>query len=368
LIRTFALGAVLAVAIGTTLAGASTSSTAHASATGRGLVVGNSRFFPIMAIDQCTPANIARGKALGINLVVNESCPGVAPTGQLALLRRNALAVLPIQARATRGAGLVGWTYPDEPDNNGWTPASLAKAHPYVRGNADGLVTFLTTTGRFLREAPYGSPQVPLAGYAAFARLADMAGFDLYPLNACQSDLTAIYDAQRAFIKLAGSTPTFQWIETGPIRPTYCGGFAMTADELSAEVWLAVIGGARGIGYFTHTFSPGDRPFDVAPNLQQAMKQTNALLSAVRPGLLGSTVESDANSPVLKVLARSGGRRTYVFAVNAMRSPNKVQIHVPALHDGPATVLGEDRTVTVTNHSLIDQFGGLQVNVYVQGL
>jgi hypothetical protein len=49
-----------------------------------------------------------------------------------------------------------------------------------------------------------------------------------------------------------------------------------------------------------------------------------------------------------------------------MRSPNKVQIHVPALHDGPATVLGEDRTVTVTNHSLIDQFGGLQVNVYVQ--
>ena len=354
------------MAIGTTLAGASTRSTAQASATGRGLVVGGNRFFPIMAIDQCTAADVARGKAIGINLVVNESCPGVAPTGQLALLRRKAFAVLPIQARNTRGAGLVGWTFPDEPDNNGWTPSSLAKAHPYEVGNADGLVTFLTTTGRFFREAPYGSSQVPPAGYAAFARLADMAGFDLYPLNACQSDLSAVYDAQRAFIKLAGATPTFQWIETGPIRPSYCGGFTMTPAQLTAEVWLAVIGGARGIGYFTHTWSPDHKAFDVTPVLQSAMKQTDALLAEVRPGLLGSTIESDADSPAVKVIARSGGANTYVFSVNTLPSPNKVRIHVPGLHDGTAQVLGEGRTIEIKGDGLIDQFGGLQVNVYVQ--
>ena len=96
-----------------------------------------------------------------------------------------------------------------------------------------------------------------------------MAGFDLYPLNACQADLTAVYDAQRAFVKLAGSTPTFQWIETGPIRPTYCGGFTMTPEQLNAEVWLAVIGGARGIGYFTHTWTPDHHSFDVAPRCRR---------------------------------------------------------------------------------------------------
>ncbi len=58
------------------------------------------------------------------------------------------------------------------------------------------------------------------------------------------------------FNVLAGGRPTFQWIETGPINPTYCGGFAMTAAELRAEVWLAIAGGATGIGYFTHTIMP----------------------------------------------------------------------------------------------------------------
>ena len=55
-----------------------------------------------------------------------------------------------------------------------------------------------------------------------------------------------------------------------------------------------------------------------------------------------------------------------MFAVNAMRSPNKAGIHVPQLRDGLATVVGEGPTVIVKNHRLIDHFGGLQVNVYVQ--
>jgi hypothetical protein len=359
--RTLAFGALLAAVFSTAIAGASIEASADASATSRGLVVGGARFFPVMLIDQCTASDIARGRALGVNLVVNESCPGVAPGTQLALLRRNGLAVLPIGARATRGAGLVGWTYPDEPDNNGWTPASLAKTHPYKRGNADGLVTFMTTTGRF-----FGSTQVPLSRYAGFARLADMAGFDLYPLNACRADLTAVYKAQQTFVRLAGSTPTFQWIETGPIRPSYCGGFAMAPDELNAEVWLAVIGGARGIGYFTHTWTPDHHSFDVAPALQDAMRSTNRLLAAVKPGLLGTTVQSAVDSPAVKLIARVGGGRTYVFAINTMSSPNQARIHVPQLHDGPATVVGEQRTVTVKGHYIDDHFGGLQVNVYVQ--
>ena len=364
--RSLVLSAVLAATLGTTLAGASVQATAHASATARGLVVGDARFFPVMLIDQCAPADVARGKSLGINLIMNESCPGIGPLQQLATMRGSTLAVLPIAAARTRGAGLVGWTYPDEPENNGWTPASLAKKLPYRRGNTDGLVTFMTTGGGFLRLAPYASTQNAPAVYGSFARLADMAGFDLYPLGHCQSDLSAVYDAQRAFVKLTGSTPTFQWIETGPIKPTYCGGFAMTPAELSAEVWLAVAGGARGIGYFTHTWSPNHQPFDVSPAIQTAMAQTNALLSSVTPGLLGTTVASSANSPAVKLVARSGGGKTYVFAVNTMRSDMKAAIQVPALSNGSVTVLGEDRTLPVTNHALVDHFGPLQVNVYVQ--
>ena len=204
------------------------------------------------------------------------------------MIQKRSLAVLPIQNPSVRGSGLVGWTFPDEPENNGWTPASLRQSHSYVRGSSDGLLSFLTTGGGFL-HAPYRDSRVPLSAYGRFARMADVAGFDLYPLGHCQTDLTAVYDAQRAFVKFAGSMPTFQWIETGPIKPTYCGGFKMTPAELRAEVWLAIAGGARGIGFFTHTWSPGHKAFDVSVPLQRTMKKLSEFLGAVRPGLLGKT-------------------------------------------------------------------------------
>src|SRR5262249_7595747 len=135
----------------------------------------------------------------------------------------------------------------------------------------DGLVSFLTTTGGFA-QAPYRNPKVARSTYSDFAHLADVAGFDLYPLNQCHTDLSAVYDAQRTFNDLAGTRPTFQWIETGPLKPAYCGGFTMTAAQLRAEVWLAIAGGATGIGFFTHTLAPSDQEFNVSPTLQLEMK------------------------------------------------------------------------------------------------
>jgi hypothetical protein len=365
--RIVALGATLVALFVccTALAGAASERTARASATSRGLVVRSDRFFPVMVIDQCTGPMVKHARSLGINLILNENCHGLAPKQQLSMIGAHALAVLPIAGRAVRGSELVGWTYPDEPEGNGWTPAELGRAHPYARGNRDGLVTFMTTGAGFFRS-PYRDRSLSPAVYAKFAALADFAGFDMYPLGHCQSDLGAVYEAQRAFVRLAKGTPTFQWIETGPIRPTYCGGFTMTPAELQAEVWLAIAGGARGIGYFTHTWSPKHHAFDVAAPLQQSMKEINKLLSAVKPGLIGKTRLSGANSPAIKLVARSGGDKTYVFAVNHHREPITAQLHVPALRDGSLQVVGEHRSVVVANHRLDDRFEPLGVHVYVQ--
>ena len=42
------------------------------------------------------------------------------------------------------------------------------------------------------------------------------------------------------------------------------------------------------------------------------------------------------------------------------------QIHVPQLTDGTARVFGEQRTVTVKDHNVVDTLGPLEVRVYVQ--
>jgi hypothetical protein len=358
------LGATVFVAC-TAIAAAAVERSANAHVSRRTISVHGKPFFPVMLIDQCTRGEAAHARRLGINLILNEGCPRTPPKRQLAMVSNRQLVVLPIKQRTARGGHLAGWTFPDEPDNNGWTPATLARKFAYRRGNADGLLSFMTLTGRFFRP-PYRNTSVGLATIGRFARLADVAGFDLYPLNACQHDLSAVYDAQRQFTRLAQTMPTFQWIETGPIRPTYCGGFAMRPAELTAEAWLAVAGGARGIGFFTHTWTPTHNAFDVAPGVQRALAHFAQLASAVKPGLVGKTILSGSTSAAVKLVARKGDGRTYVFAVNSGDAPVTAQLHVPRLRAGRLTVFGEKRTVTVVKDRFVDRFQPLAVHVYVQ--
>jgi hypothetical protein len=346
-------------------AGAGLKGTARASVAGNRIEVKSKPFFPLMLIDQCSSDAAVRARHLGINLILNESCPGVSALRQLTDIGRGSLAALPIAARGVRGPALAGWAFPDEPEGNGWTPASLRQAHAYPRGGADGLLSFLTTGPGFFRS-PYTPTNVAPALYGQFAHLADVAGFDLYPLAHCSTDLGAVYDAQLAFNRLAGAMPTFQWIETGPSRPGYCGGYHMTPAELRAEVWLAVAGGARGIGYFTHTWSPAHKELDVRTPLQHELIKTNSLLSALRPALVGDTVASSVDSTSIKVIARKAGRSTFVIAVNASRSTLDAQFHVRALRDGPLRVFGEQRSVSSSTGYVSDTFRPLAVHVYVQ--
>jgi hypothetical protein len=357
---------VALITFSTAFAGAAAQLTAGASVERQVIQIHGTPFFPVMLIDQCTPDEVAQADRLGINAILNEHCDGVSANGQLTMIQSKSLAILPIQGQSVRGGALLGFTFPDEPENNGWTPSSLKRAHPFARGSADGLLSFVTTSGGFF-QAPYRDTRVATSEYGVFGRMADVAGFDLYPLGHCQSDLTAVYKAQRDFIRLTGGMPTFQWIETGPIKPTYCGGFKMTPAQLNAEVWLAIVGGARGIGYFTHTWSPDHNAFDVSPTLQNAMKSTSIELAFVRPGLVGRTVPSAANSGAIKVVARVGeDNANYVFAVNTHQTPIKVQVHVPKLQSGLLQVLDEKRSLIVKDHQFVDTFQPLAVHIYIQ--
>ncbi len=349
-IRTLALGAILVAFLGTALGEAEVNTTAHASATSRGLVIDTGRFFPLMLIDQCTAQDVAQGKALGINLVLNESCPGLTPDDLLALLRGSGLAVLPIGARRTRGPGLVGWTYPDEPDNNGWTPASLAKADPYDRGNVDGLVTFLTTTGRFFRSGSVRLPTDP--AFALRSIRGDGRHGRVRPLPDERLSVGSDDGVRRAAgvrearghdpdlpVDRDGADPAdLLWRLHHDARGVDRGGVAGGHRRRSGNRLFHphVVPGARFAGTLA---AHGDR--DEADQL------------ASRGGQAGPARHDDQverRQSGRQGGGRSGGGRTYVFAINAMRSPNKVGIHVPQLHDGLVTVLGEGRTVIVENH------------------
>ena len=354
--------AVVLVALSVAAGHAGARPTARASVDHGTIAVAGKPFFPVMLIDQCGADAAERAARLGVNVILNESCTTVPARDQLDALADDQLGVLPIRGRSSQGTNLLGWTYPDEPDDNGWTAASLARRFDYRRGSPDGLLSFVTTTSAFFT----GPDRATRAQRTrAFARVADVAGFDLYPLNHCRTDLTEVFDAQRQFVRLAEGSPTFQWIETGAIHPGYCGGVQVTPAQLTAEAWLAVAGGARGIGFFTHTWSPQHDEFGVPPAVQQAMSRFASTAAAILPGLTGRTLASTVDTPAVKALARRGeDGRTYVVAVNTLTSVVPARFEVHGLHAPKLRVVAERRDVAVYGGKFEDTFQPLGVHVY----
>jgi hypothetical protein len=183
-----------------------------------------------------------------------------------------------------------------------------------------------------------------------------MVGFDLYPLQGwCRWALQAVYQAQRQLVTLAAGRPTYQWIEAAPMNQ--CGGLDPTPATVSAETWLAIAGGARGIGYF---------PSEWTPEVGQAITALDRRIASLAPALLGRDVPVlESASSAVKVGARSYDGATYVIAASSSLRPRKVTFTVPGLPAGRLTVLGESRTIATARGRITDSFAGLGVHLYV---
>src|SRR5581483_1154026 len=145
------------------------------------------------------------------------------------------------------------------------------------------------------------------------------------------------------------------------------GGLTVSPAQVTAEAWLAVAGGARAIGFFTQTLAPTHEPFSVSPPVQRAMRTFAQTAAAIRPGLTGTTTDSHVDTPAIRVLARVGGGRTFVVAVNTLTTPVPAQFSVSRLRDGTLTVVGERRSVSLAVGRFADTFAPLGVHVYETG-
>jgi hypothetical protein len=301
-----------------------------------------------MVFRQC-PYAYNTSLAAGINLFMGTDCTTIP--GQLNQLAGKALSVTAIEARGTYGPGLVGWHQIDEADER-YRPEAL----PLVPSSAQtGRVTFLTLTNHFYSLAaplPQGKDMYP-----AFVARAEMVGFDLYPLRIwCRKNaLHAVYDAQVELVALAKGKPTFQWIEAAPMNQCY--GLDPSPAIVRAETWLAIAGGARGIGYFPDQWRPDVRA-EIGRINRDIMSLSAALLAEA------GTASVAAPSPV-RVGVRHLNGAVYVIAVNAAFSRASAKITVPGLGTRGLRRYADGRWVTARNGVIRDYFRGLEVKIYV---
>ena len=267
-----------------------------------------------MVWKQC-PWAFPQSLAVGINLYMGTECSD--PQEHLDRLDGRAYSLL--DAFAPRdGRGVVGYHLPDEPDlyspSADWLP-------PLPPSKSSRRVTFLTLSNHFFSWA------APLDHgrdvYPALIRRAEMIGFDLYPLqNWCRKDaMTGVYDAQRELIELSPGKPTFQWIEAAQME--ICLGLEPSPAIVRAEAWLAIAGGARGLGFFPDYWRP-----DVAAEITRISRETASLSSALLAPEM--PVEFDRKGFV-KVGARRFNGATYVIAANAAFTRRRATFSVPGL-------------------------------------
>lgn len=315
---------------------------------GGAILLDGQPFFPLLVLAQC-PTGYESSLAAGITLYAENPCGGIAD--QTAALDGRALSLTSAAEAGVGGPGVIGWYYPDEADLKLLTGDTLPQ---FPTQAATGRLSVLTLSNHFYsRTAPLADGRGIYPGLIARS---DAVGFDLYPLQEfCEAhrlpDVTA---SQRELVRLAGGKPTFQWIEASTWK---CSAPALrvTPATVRAESWLAVAGGARGLGFF-----PADWPAGVTPGIAAVARETTALAA----GLLAPDAPTSATGPVIAA-ARSLHGALYVFAVNPTRRAVRATITAPGLAGRTLGILGEGRSVAASGESVTDDFAPLAVHLYV---
>jgi hypothetical protein len=311
------------------------------------LRLGGAPFFPLIAWKEC-PDRWTADLRDGITLFAGNPCTNLASL-LTATAGRAVVAGTTEDVAGTTGPGLIGWFYPDEADARGYTGRTLASAGPGVR--------FLTITSHFF---PFAAPLPTGRGmYDGLVRRADVVGFDLYPLQElCRPELLPwVYDAQASLRELARPRATFQWIED---RELNCpdAADAVTPATIRVESWLAIAGGATGLGFF-----PGNWDAAVGSTIRGIAHRVRELLPAlVQPPV---AIGVSPAVPGVRTSGRTFGGAFYVIAVNAGAQAASVTLRANELGDRSFVEAGRSALLRAHDGALAIALPAMSARIYV---
>ena len=225
--------------------------------------------------------------------------------------------------------------------------------------------------------------------YPLYAQGADILSFDIYPMNVFPSsssdpDWKKTYldeVAQNIWFVAEGvdrlrawtnyEKPVWAWLETTNFNGH--DGFALTPELVRAEAWMAIIHGARGIGYFCHVFDPSfiEAGLLADSSMTAGVQALNEEILALAPMLNTQSVSnavttesSNSAAPVDTMVKRYDGK-TYVFAVGMRPTTTTATFTLRDFTGSPSVeVVGESRVLPSSDGVFSDEFDGHAVHVF----
>jgi hypothetical protein len=170
-----------------------------------------------------------------------------------------------------------------------------------------------------------------------------------------------------------GRRPIWNVVEVGwpYTKSAALGARAIAPAEVRAAVWHSIIAGARGIIYFNHSFGgPNlshqalrDPPYAA---VRTAVKNTNHLIMKLAPVLNAPFADGFAAAdPAVRTMTKFHEGRYFVFAGSKENRPSMPTISLAGFGSGTAIVIGENRTIPISNGRFSDTFeDGNAIHIY----
>jgi hypothetical protein len=272
---------------------------------------------------------------------------------------------------------LLAWDLNDEPELKGLNAAQMVAVYKQLRA-VDATrpvgVNFAGTS--LLALSGFAAPGDTV--YTNMIAGADWVAQDIYPVATVPSpnngNLALIGQAVDKVTSLAGGRPAFCYIESA--NQMLGNNVGPTADQLRAELWSAIIHGARGIFYYATSWG-GHTPIVlseiVADNTVSGVAtemgtqharitgMATILQTSINPAALGVTVPSP-----LEVGWRISGGTNYVIVLNLSNATHNAQaITLSGAFAGSSSVVrGESRSVGISGGVITDDFTAYAVHIY----
>jgi hypothetical protein len=295
---------------------------------------------------------------------------------------------------STAKAGKLAWGLINEIEGFDADGKNVLKSEPYgrvhqlpeetlakynrIKAADPGKPVWLTVTARFLPRYE-GWHKVPLETirpmYAKWAQANDAFGTDIYPIYGFNKPEWLLDNivALKKMRELAGpNRPLYIWIETGNGGQQQSPTSKVEPKHTRAEVWMSIIAGARGIGYFTHAWKPTFSEFNCDEPMQAELKRLNTQITRLAPAICAAPAKAKTeiafdNGISGHLMANDAEGGLFIVAQNLDLSGKsaKAKITVEGLRAGTKVeVVDENRTIVAAEGSFEDTFDALAEHVY----
>lgn len=322
-------------------------------------------------------------KAMGVNIFIGESArsgvtqkqflDGLHSKGLYGIVRPGSAneADPQIMSELKNNPALLGWMHGDEPDN---APGGVQKRYPEeVKQLYDQIGTLDSEHSVYLNlGSGVGDPerrQTKTTNYYGYCEGTDIISFDIYPVASYPSGEKVLYFVADGIDNLKkwsnNKKPIWIWLEASDIGGNY--RYA-TPEELRAEVWMAIIHGADGIGWFPHVFNPYAWK-DIPPELEVEITHIGQTLKTLAP-VINSSERDDVQIEMLTqgrvdAASRINDNKLYFFVVNMMNKNAECKLILPDSHSSSRfKEIYEDRTIQSSEGSFTEKFGPYEVHLY----